>query len=59
VDEAVMDENENPIEGWRRKLKEDGTHDKFKIEKKPSEKEEEGKEGNMEVETFMCNEKNH
>jgi hypothetical protein len=32
IKEAELDENQKPIKGWVWKLKEDGTHDKYKLE---------------------------
>ena len=39
IEEGDMDEESNLIKGWRWRLKEDGSYDKYKVEKVPCKKE--------------------
>ena len=53
--EAEVDENQKPIQDWMWKLKEDGTHDKYKLETVVRKKEGSDEEDEELIETFICN----
>jgi hypothetical protein len=55
--EGELDENNEPIKDFKWKLKEDGTHDKFKGEEVVRKKEGSDEEIKEVIETFVCNEK--
>ena len=55
--EEELDENKKPIQDWMWKLKEDGTHDKYKLETVVRKKEGSDEEVKKTIKTFICNEK--